>query len=176
MNRSPSGWRWNLVLLISFLAGSTGFGAEASAPSEYQVKAALVFNLTKYVEWPPECFSTTNSPLVLGILGEDNFGDDFKRMIEEKTIHGRKLLLKRVNWGDEVHKVHLLFISASEKKRLPDILGRLKGVPVLTVGETDTFIPLGGMIRLSRKENRIRPEVNLAAVERAHLKISSKLL
>ena len=55
-------------------------------------------------------------------------------------------------------------------------MDKLRGANVLTVGESDSFISLGGMINLAMKDNKIRPEVNLAAAERAHLQISSKLL
>src|SRR5438552_2507599 len=162
--------------LCFLLSAGALLSAEGPAPSEDQVKAAILFNLTKYVDWPAQSFANTNSPLILGILGEDNFGDDFRRMVEQKSINGRKLLVRHLASSEGAQAVHLLFISASEKKRLPEILAKLKGAPVLTVGETETFISLGGIIRLANRENRIRPEVNLAAAERAHLKISSKLL
>jgi hypothetical protein len=165
-----------LAVLAYLLTSSCTLSAENAGLSEYQVKAAIVFNLTKYVDWPPATFAGNDSPLVLGILGQDNFGDDFKRMVEDKTINGRKLLLRRVNWNDDLKSIHLLFISASETKRLPEIFERVANRPVLTVGEMDAFLAAGGMINLAKKNNRIRPSVNLAAAERAGLKISSKLL
>lgn len=165
-----------MAFLPGLLLTRTGRGADTPGPSEHEVKAAMLFNLPKYVEWPAASFPKTNSPILLGILGPDNFGDDFKRMIEEKIVNGRKLLLKPMAWGEDVKNVHLLFVSASETRRLPEILAKLKDANVLTVGETDSFIQLGGMINLARKNNRIRLEVNPEAAERAHLKISSKLL
>jgi len=135
-----------------------------------------LFNLTKYVEWPAAAFPETSSPIMLGILGEDNFGDDLRRMVEGKSINGRRLLLRRIAWGEDIKDVHLLFIGASEKRRLPEILDKLRNSSVLTVGDNDSFSQLGGIINLATKENRIRPQINLAAAERAGLKISSKLL
>ena len=135
-----------------------------------------MFNLTKYVDWPSESFAETNSPIVLGILGQATFGDDFKQMVEGKTINGRKLLLRRLTWGEDLKNLHVLFVSASEKKRLPEILEKLRHTSVLSVGESDSFTQLGGIINLSTRDNKIRPQINLAAAEREHLKISSKLL
>jgi len=177
---SASG-RWGarfqiLVLLACSLAHGPPLLAQTPAASEYQVKAAILFNLTKYVDWPAESFAETNSPIVIGILGQNSFGDDFKDMIEGKTINGRRLLLKRLIWGDDLNNLHVLFVSASEKKRYPEIMEKLKNVSVLSVGESDSFTQLGGMITLSTRDNKIRPQINLAAAERAHLKISSKLL
>ncbi len=179
-SRQPTCWGcYGLSFLLLFAglwADLVALCAETVPPGEYQVKAAILYKLTKYVDWPPPSFPFTNSPLILVILGQDNFGDDFKRMIEEKAINGRKLVLKRMAWGEELKPAHLIFVSASEKKRLPEIMDKLRGANVLTVGESDSFIALGGMINLAMKDNKIRPEVNLAATERAHLQISSKLL
>jgi len=128
------------------------------------------------VGWPAESFAEPGSPIVLGVLGQAGFGDDFERMVEGKTITGRKLLLRRLSWGEGLTNIHVLFVSASEKKRFAKILAKLKDASVLSVGETDSFTEVGGMISLTRREDRIRPQINLAAAERVHLKISSKLL
>jgi hypothetical protein len=170
---------WCLALLLVLLCSSecgVGLGAESVAPSEHQVKAAILFNLAKYVEWPAERLPAPESPILLGILGEDNFGDDFKRMVEGKTINGRKLVLKRMSPGEEMKSLHLLFIAAAERKRVPQVLDQLRECSVLTVGETDDFAQLGGMVQLAMKDSRIRPQVNLKAAERVSLKISSRLL
>src|SRR5947209_1869172 len=161
-----------LVLLAGFWCAKPCLGADVSEASEYEVKAAMVCNLTKYVDWPPTSFPASNSPIVLAILGLDNFGDEFKRVVEGKTINGRKLFLKRMTWGDDFKSSHLLFVSASERKRAQEIIEKLKDASVLTVGESDSFLQLGGMINLLKKDNKIVPEINLAPVQQAGLKIS----
>lgn len=165
------------LLLMCWLAAPRPVAAaeNVTAP-EYRVKAAMLLNLTKYVEWPAGCFADTNSPLVLGILGQDNFGDELSKMIEGRAVNGRKLVLQRFFSAQEARSAHLLFISASERRRIPELLEQLKDTPVLTVGELDSFVAAGGIISLTKKENKIRPEINPAAAEQAHLKISSKLL
>src|SRR5207249_11869763 len=85
-----------LALLLTFSAQRSGQSAPTEKPGEYQVKAAIVFNLAKYVEWPAQAFADDSSPLILGILGEDKFGDDFRRMVEDKTINRRALLVKHL--------------------------------------------------------------------------------
>jgi len=165
-----------LAVIATLWTAPACWSAETPGPSEYQVKAAILCNLAKYVDWQPASFSQTNSPLVVGVLGEDNFGDDLRRMMQDKTINGRRLFLKRLTSGEDLKSAHVLFISTSDKKRLTDILEKLRDTSVLTVGESDSFTQLGGIINLATKDHRIRQEVNLAAAERAHLKISSKLL
>lgn len=150
--------------------------AETPALSEYQVKALFLFNFAKYVDWPPHAFANDSAPIVIGLVGQDNFGDNFKQVIAGKTINGRPVVVKHVASEQEYKGCHILFISASEKSGLPEILNAVKDSPVLTVGETERFLAQTGMINFTKKENKIRLEINLGAVQRANLKISSKLL
>ena len=85
-------------------------------------------------------------------------------------------MLNQFTPGDNCAGCHILFLSASEKKRLPEILARLRGASVLTVGESESFLQAGGVINFARRNQRVRLEVNAAAADQAGLKISSKLL
>jgi hypothetical protein len=150
-------------------------GGEVSM-TEYQVKALFLLNFTKYVDWPPVSFAGTNTPIIIGLYGEDKFGDALKQAVEGKTISGRRIILQRFEKDDESGKCHILFISDSEKKRLGEILDKIRALPVLTVGETDQFMEQGGVINFVKKEGKIRLEINLDAARQAKLEISSKLL
>ena len=162
----------SLVWLLSVGDGR----AQESQPTEYQIKAAFLFNFAKFVEWPPAAFAEATSPMVIGILGENPFGDDLERTIRGKTINNRPLVIKEFRSPAEATNCHVLFISTSEKQRLPEILKSLHGTSVLTVGETDRFIETGGMINFVAEGNKIRFQINEVAAESAGLKISSKLL
>ncbi len=165
------------MLLGLFCREATALGAEAEGQSEYQVKAAFLVNLLKYVDWPAEALPATNSPLVIGVQGRDQFGQDLRKAAEGKTINGHPLAIKSIAPAQvSPAPCHILFISASEKRRLPAILEKLKSTSVLTVGETDDFLQLGGIINFSRSGRKIRLGINLAAAEQAGLKISSRLL
>jgi hypothetical protein len=165
----------SLSLIWLLLAGG-GSRAQESPPTEYQIKAAFLFNFAKFIQWPPAAFAAATSPIVIGILGENPFHEDLARMIRHKTIDGRPLALKELGSAAEAAHCHILFISASEKGRLPEILKGLKGTSVLTVGETDHFIESGGIINFVLKENKIRFQINHEEATKAGLKISSKLM
>ena len=150
--------------------------AQASQPSEYQIKAAFLFNFAKFVEWPPESFAGETSPLVIGILGDSPFGGDLERTIQNKTINNRSIVIKQLHSLAEATNCQVLFISTSEKKRLAEIFDGLRGTSVLTVGEMDRFTEAGGMINFVAEGNKIRFQINDAAAKDAGLKISSKLL
>jgi hypothetical protein len=146
------------------------------APTEYQVKAAYLFNFLKFVEWPGDPIANTNGHWVIGIVGDNPFGDDLTQIISGKTVQGHELLVRRFQPGEDLHTCHVLFISASEKKRLPSMLAALSGSSVLTVGDMDHFIESGGMIQFVMEEKRVRFAIDVGASSQARLKVSSKLL
>ena len=164
-----------VIALIAF--GTTAVrAAEAPVLSEYQVKALFLFNFAKYVDWPSSAFPKDDSPIVIGLVGQDNFGDEFQQVIAGKNINGRPVVIKHLVDPAEFKSCHILFISVSEKGRVSEILNVVKDSAVLTVGETEGFPAQEGMINFTKKANKVRLEINLAAAERANLKLSSKLL
>ncbi|MEP7340325.1 MAG: YfiR family protein [Acidobacteriota bacterium] len=150
--------------------------ARAQAASEYQVKAAFLYNFAKFVEWPSEAFSNGGAPLVIGVIGDDPFGSAIDQTIKGKSINGHPLTITRLKWGQNLRACHILFISSSERKRLAQVLESLKGSSVLTVGDMDQFSQQGGIINLVMDASKVRFEINTSAADQARLKISSKLL
>jgi hypothetical protein len=164
-----------LALMLALLAGARGGFAENALP-EPQVKAAFLVNFPKYVDWPVDAFAQTNSPIIVATLGETDLGDHLRKMIQGRTVNGRPLHFKVIAENDPGRDFHILFIPDSARRRLPAVLEKLKDSPVLTVGETDDFLARGGVINLTRRDQKVRLEVNLPAARQAGLKISSKLL
>jgi hypothetical protein len=146
------------------------------ALSEYQVKAAYLFNFLKFVEWPEDAFADPLAPIVIGVVGEDPFGSALPQVITGKTVQGRDLVIRIYRPGEDLRGAHILFISPSEKKRIPMILASLRGSSVLTVADTSEFLNAGGMIQFLNENNRVRFAINVDATGRARLKMSSKLL
>jgi YfiR/HmsC-like len=150
--------------------------AEEPQASEDQVKAAFLVNFAKYVDWPAEAFAGTNSPIVIAVPGETKVAEEVQKAIAGRTVNGREIVLKRPASGEAPGVCHILFISAAEQERSPNLLVKLKNASVLTVGESDDFLEDGGIINLTRRDRKIALEVNLTAASNARIKISSKLL
>jgi hypothetical protein len=163
------------IVVVSWLVGAAG-GAAAAASLEYRVKAAFLYNFAKFIEWPPPAFSGPESPYSICVLGEDPFSDDLDVAVGENTVQGRRIVVRRFGDVKDAPGCHILFISSSERKKLPTILASLGAMPTLTVGEDEEFTRLGGGLRFFRLENKVRFEINLQATERARLKVSAKLL
>ncbi len=169
-----------LLLAACGLGGMGGLGlpgaarAEGVAP-EYAVKAAFLFNFTKFVEWPPAAYADERSPLKICVLGDDPFGKALQG-VKGEEVGGRRLDLAHLDNDNHLEACHVLFVSRSERDRLPRILADLHGAPVLTVGDTPGFTDQGGMINFVLEGSKVRFDINQDAAERAGLKISSRLL
>ena len=166
------GWLFTLVLLN----GPAGVPAHPPAPNEYQVKAAFLYNFAKFIEWPAESFKAEGGLLVIGVLGEDPFGSALDQTVSGKNINGRPLIVRRLKWGQNLRDCQLLFISASERKRLAQILDSLRSAGVVTVSDLDNFCQQGGMIGFTLEEKKVRFVINMQVAEQARLRIRSKLL
>lgn len=154
----------------------SGADQSSSAPTEFQVKAAYLFNFLKFVEWPDDPSPDPHGKWVIGIVGDSPVGDELLHLAEGKNVQGRELQVKKMQAADNLRACHILFISESEKKRLPSILVALHGSSVLTVADIDHFVGSGGMVEFVIEDARVRFAVDLDAASRARLKISSKLL
>lgn len=148
----------------------------ADTPTEYEVKAAFIYNFAKFIEWPDLPSISSDSVFVIGIIGEDPFGTVFEETIGQNQVQGKQIVIRRFKNLDELIPVHILFISQSEKSRTHRILNILLDVPVLTVGEFEGFLESEGIIYLFLEGNRVRFMVNRKAAEDKKLDISAKLL
>ena len=168
------------LLLLGGLGGLGGGAAAVSAAprsQEYALKAAFLFNFTKFVDWPPTAFADEKSPLNLCVLGNDDpFETSLDELVANETVNGRPIAVRRLTRGADPGACHVLFIPRTERERQLEVLAGLRGAAVLTVGESERFLADGGLINFFLDLKRIRFEVNLPAVERTPLKISSKLL
>lgn len=167
-----------LSLLFGTVCGLSAFPQEPAAPSEYQVKAAFLFNFAKFVEWPAQVFPATNSPITIGILGKNFFDGDLKRMVQNKVANGHPILTQSLASTSDpaLKQCQIVFIQPADKGRLQESLEAIKDLPVLTVSETEGFTKMGGMINFVMEGKKVRFEINDAAASTAGLKISSKLL
>jgi hypothetical protein len=141
---------------------------------EYKVKAAFLYNFSKFVEWTnplPE-----GQPFVIGIVGDDPFGDLLEHTIRDKTVSGRSLVVRRYANVKQLRPSQILFVSASERHRFAPILEAVEGAGTLTVSEIEAFAALGGMINFVIEENKIRFEINPEATARAGLQVNAQLL
>lgn len=151
--------------------------AAQSAPvPEYQVKATFLFQLTRFVDWSPEALLGGQTPLVIGILGEDPFGTFLDEIVRDEKAKNHSLVVERYRRPQDIKNCHVLFAGRAEAGRTGEILALVKNRSILTVSDADGFADRGGMIQLLILDNKVRLRINLQAAKAANLTISSKLL
>ncbi|HEY1464170.1 MAG TPA: YfiR family protein [Terriglobales bacterium] len=167
---------WIVVLATVWMIAVPGMQAQSSKVSDYDVKAAYLFNFGRFVEWPADAATDKRSAFTFCILGPDPFGPNLDRLLAGETISGKSLAVKRISNAQDSAGCQILFMSKEEEGRLSKIMETLNKESVLTVSDIPEFSKHGGMIQFVVEENRVRFEVNLDATQRAGLTLSSDLL
>jgi hypothetical protein len=163
-------------LFAAALAGASVTNPiSAQAVGEYDVKAAFVYNFARFVDWPAQAFKEPGDPIKVCILGENPFGRALDNALQGKLAGGRVLVVEQIADARRAIGCHILFVSASERKRVRAILESVTS-GVLTVGDIDGFAAQGGVVNFKLEDGKVRFEINVAAAGQQGLRISSKLL
>jgi hypothetical protein len=170
--------RVSVFIIVSWLFSSVSPKAlSANGESvEYAIKLAFLYNFSKFVEWPPDAYRSAAAPLAICIVGRDPFSPDVEGELGTRTVGSHPVKVLTLKTTDKLTVCHMVFIPVTEKGQADKIVRNLKGSSTLTIGETEGFAVLGGIINLTVEGNKVHFEVNQLAAERAGLKISSKLL
>lgn len=165
-----------MVLLSCVISDSTALAAQTKSATEYQVKAAFLYNFAKFVDWPPSAFASPKQTFEICVYGHDPFGPALEDALLGKSIGDRRISLGHAAQFQDLVGCHVVFVSGPEHEPIADLANRLKGRAVLLVGESDGFAASGGTIQFTIEDNRVHFVINPEAADRAGLKISSKLL
>ena len=147
---------------------------DADAVDEYTVKSVLALNLARYSEWPPEIFKKNDSTINLCTLGSDAVQQAFA-LINNKPVGNKMLSVRSINDSKRLENCHLLFTS-SDAVIAPQLYAESYKQHTLTIGETEDFLKNGGMIYMETTNAKINLHVNLNAVQKADVQISSRVL
>jgi hypothetical protein len=152
--------------------------AEAINPQyEYNVKAAFLYSFGRYVEWPKDAFEERSGAFVIGVCGEDPFGQVLDRIAQSKTIQGRHIIIQKMATTEELQPCHILFISRSIS--IPEqitIINKTRDKATLLVGEVPKFAERGGGINFFLEGGTVRFEINVEAIRQEKLLLDAKLL
>ena len=164
------------AVLLAGIGGLAAFTRGGDAPGEYELKAALVFNFTQFVDWPAAAFASPRAPFVIGVLGRDPFGHSLDEVVQGEQVGSHPIVVERCRDTRAAARCQLVFVSASERYDLAPVMAALRGRAVLTVGDFDGFLRQGGMVRLYHSGKRIRLRIDREAARAAGLTMSAKLL
>ena len=169
-----------VILVGLLLAGTSTFTSQAPS-AEGQVKAGFLYNFAQFIQWPNQAFADRDMPFTMCVIG-DPFEGVLEKTVERETANGRRITVRHLGSADTLRGCHLLYVAKLEAKRGTEFLtaaNRIfasEGLPILTVGDSEDFINIGGMIRFTETGNRVRFEINPDAAERVSLRLSANLL
>ncbi len=174
--------RWFAVWLALVLGAGPGIGALAAdppdgkpAPKEREIKAAFLFNFTKFIDWPAEAFARADSAFVFCVLGEAPLAAELERAVHGRRIGGRPIEVRPCRTAAEAAGGQLIFVAADDAV-LRELVQRVAGRAVLIVGNSERQLRLGGTIAfLFERDDKVRFAINMAAAERAQLRVSAQL-
>lgn len=146
----------------------------AAPHTKYEVEAAFVHNIAKFVEWPTSV--SAKGALRLCVLGQGPFGEAAENLLKDKQVGGRGWKVIPVSARVNLNECNVLFIGTGAKDELLHLLDDIKDSPVLTVGDTEGYAGKGVMVNFYNEQNKVRFEVNNDAAVRSGLRISSHLL
>jgi hypothetical protein len=174
--------RFGLAVLC--LSAIQGIGPVAASPStraattqvsEVDVKAAFLFNFTRFVEWP-DAPAQPSAPFRMCVVADAATTAVIEKTMQGEHVNGRPSQTTVPASPDEVRACHILFVGRSESGRVAPLLAAVRDRPVLTVSDAERFTSRGGMIAFVREDDRVRFDVNLGVAKRSGLSLSSRLL
>ena len=163
-----------LALATMVLAAASVASAQ-QARSEFEVKAAYLYNFARFVQWPTRA-GGDGSVFAICVLGADPFGRTLDSTLSGLTLGGAKVIARRIAAPADARTCRIVFIAASEEDALAAVLRTLASSDVLTVSDIPRFVDRGGMVQFVTEGGRIRFAVAIPPAQAAGLMFSSELL
>jgi len=148
---------------------------ETLAVNEYKLRAAYLYNFSKFIRWPDRTFTREDEPFVIGVVGKDAFLE-ISAVLESSKIGTHDISVRYYSKINEIKGCHLLYIHQKSPDFWQPLIRKLKKSDIITVGEASTFAKQGGMIQFVTLKNKLRFIINLKAAKAAGFDLDSRLL
>jgi hypothetical protein len=159
--------RSRAALLLALSAVVLSGNSVDDQPSEYQVKAAFLYNFLKFVDWPAPAGS---GPWVIGVVGGSEFAAVLDQTVHGKTVNGQPVAVKRLASLADARGCHIVFKPGPTQAPVAALPG------VLTVGDDPRFLDAGGIVSFYLEDNRVRFEIRPEPAKAVGQRISAQLL
>jgi hypothetical protein len=144
--------------------------------TERELKAVYLYRFAGFTEWPVDAFARPDSPLLIGVAGNDELVDQLDRTLAGRSVNGHPLAVRKVRRGDALGGLHVLYVGALAHAALAELLDAARSQSLLTVADSGEAAGLGAMIRFVAARERLRFEVALGQVQLSGLRISARML
>lgn len=162
------------AVVATIISGSAAAVPQRTA-SEPDVKAAFLYNFTRYVTWP-DGIPPDAEPFRVCVVADRQTTEAIQRTMAGETVNARPTETHVPRTPEEVKRCQLLFLGRDAEERSKPLLKAALGAPVLVVGDGESFPARGGAIGFVIEEGKVRFDIRSRNAERNGLSISSRLL
>jgi hypothetical protein len=167
-------WRYLLLALCAGLAPIVQ-AASDEVPREYRIKAAYLYNLSKFITWPDEAAQDRSAAVTICVYGYNPF-DRYLEKLRERKVKGRAIDIRYLNEQQPLAGCQIVFVS-QHNTSLPKVLATPPPYPpILTVSDDEDFLRRGGLVSLVTVSNNVQLDINLSRAKQAGFTISANLL
>lgn len=167
------------VMFVAWIAACASWNAQAAEGAEtleQRVKAAFLYKFAGYVEWPAKSFARPETPVMIGVMGNEVLAAELVEAVTGRTVNDRMVVVKRLKAGESLSGIHILFVGRAESARLDQLAQSAQPRSILTVTESDGALARGSVINFVLTDGRVRFEIARDTAEKSGLKLSSRLL
>ncbi len=169
-------WTAGLAAWFALSGRGPAVAAPATPVNEYELKAAAIYNIILFTEWPASAFDAPNAPLVIAVIGRGPVADVLHQLVQTSEWRGHPVVVEQVAGALGAKRCHVLYLASSEHTAWARLRTALANTPVLTVCAWPDFARAGGIVQLGMERNRLRLTINLRALKAAGLAMSSQVL
>lgn len=163
-----------IIFLLAFLSGYPNNSVDVNTEvEEYALKAAFLYNFSKYIDWNE---GDTKKDFMIGVFGQSPIMTPLKEIAKNKTVNGRKIVVVQYFNPGDIKYCNILFISKNTSYALSEILAKSNKKGILNVSEREGYAKKGVGINFIIVDNNLKFEANTKAMNAADLKVSSHLL
>lgn len=151
--------------------------AKAQQYTEYDLKAAYIYNFSKFVSWPTESIEPKSEKFQIVIFGNSPISPTLYQALKGRRIQGKEISIRVVYLIENIGNPHIIFVAKKMKLQTNELVSYCENKPILLIGDViDGFCQMGGIINFTKKSSKYRFEINNKQSQNSKLKISSKLL
>jgi hypothetical protein len=152
-----------------------GTPAPAQEVTASALKAAFIYNFTKFTEWPDDLLPP-KAPIAICVLGDKAIADALGRAVKDRVLAEHPIRVSHVVVAGPLRACQVLYVSDVPAAQTVEVLAALGDAAVLTISDMEGFTALGGITQLYFDRGKINFTVHLPSAKKARLQISSRIL
>jgi len=161
--------KFRTLLIAALLVGGSVFAQERPM---HEVYSMMVFNFTRYVQWPDQA---TSGEFVIGVIGNSDVFNTLNGWYGGKPRGTKTYVIKKFNNASEVTDCHVLYIDKSKSGEFEAVNNKVKGKGTLVITDKNGLGEKGSAINFKTVDNKLKFELNQKAIDASNLKVSGSL-